>query len=108
MKRTLLILFVAGVSFAAAGLIVSQRQTARHAAQLAELQAAWQTKQAELEAALERAAEEVRARLKELRSRRPDAALRWAMGIAMPSLVGRVAPDRLRARLEPVLAEVIR
>lgn len=55
MKRTLAILLAASVGFAAASWVVSQRQSARHAAQLAEQQAAWQTEKAELEAALERA-----------------------------------------------------
>jgi CRISPR/Cas system CMR-associated protein Cmr5 small subunit len=55
MKRIVAILLATGVGFAAATWFVSRQQSVRHAAQLAEQQAAWQAEKAELEAALERA-----------------------------------------------------
>jgi len=51
---------VAGATFAVTGFIVSKRQNVRHAAQVAELQARWQSERAELEAALEKAQEQAR------------------------------------------------
>jgi len=60
MKKILVLMVAAGAGFAAAFLMVSNSLTTRHAAQLAEQQAAWQAEKAGLEAALE-----------EARSRRP-------------------------------------
>jgi hypothetical protein len=55
MKKLLMVLVAVGAGFAAAGVIVSHHLTARHAAQLAEQQAAWQAEKAELEGALRNA-----------------------------------------------------
>jgi glutamyl-tRNA(Gln) amidotransferase subunit E len=60
------------------------------------------------EAALALAADMVRRRLAELRSRLTEARLRWAMGVAMPGLIGRVDPKIVREALTPVLAEGMR
>jgi hypothetical protein len=53
MKKIFVLLVAAGVGFVAAFLIVSNSMTARHAAQLAGQQTAWQAEKAALEAALE-------------------------------------------------------
>lgn len=55
MKTALTILLAAALGFTAASLIVSRRAANRHAAQLAEQQAAWLAEKTDLEAALERA-----------------------------------------------------
>lgn len=55
MKTALLVILAAGVGFAAAAFIVSKRNAARYAAELAEQQAAWQAEKAALEDALEAA-----------------------------------------------------
>jgi hypothetical protein len=90
MKRTLLILLVAGVAFALASLIVTRRQAARSAALLAEQQAAWQAEKAELEAALEQAREEARL-----------ASVSWpAAPAAKPSAPARLSPKEIMARLQ--------
>jgi len=57
-------------------------------------------------AELDAAVATIRARLGELKTRRFESALRWAMGLAMPGLLGRVDPAELRKRLEPVLREL--
>lgn len=53
MKTALALVLAVGFGFIAASVIVSRHQTARHAAELAEQQAAWQAEKSELEAALE-------------------------------------------------------
>jgi hypothetical protein len=52
MKNALVIAVAAGLGFAVASVLVSTRLNARHAAQLAERQAAWQAEKDQLEAAL--------------------------------------------------------
>jgi hypothetical protein len=90
MKRTLILLLVAGAAFAAASFILSQRQAARHAAQLAQLQAAWEAEKAQLQAALEAAQEQ--ARLAGVSANRAP------LTPATPSL--RLSPKELMARLQ--------
>jgi len=90
MKRVLIILLAAGVGFAAASLIVINRQAARYLAQLAEQQAAWQAEKAELEAALERAREQAR------RASAPVA----AAPVDTPTAPARLSPKEIIARLQ--------
>src|SRR5688500_3741719 len=60
MKRGLILLMIAVCVSAAIALFVSQRQARRHAAHLAEQQAAWQAEKAELELALAEARDRAR------------------------------------------------
>ena len=55
MKKTLAVILAAGIGFAVASLIVSNRRVARHTTQMAEQQALWQNEKAALEAALDEA-----------------------------------------------------
>jgi hypothetical protein len=81
MKTTLAVILAVGAGCVLGGVVVSHRLAARHAADLAERQAAWQAERARLEAALEEALER-------------------ACGSAAPPVVS-AAPAAARARLSP-------
>ena len=58
---------------------------------------------ASIGAALER----VRRSASELKSDDPEAATRWAMGLVMPGLLGRVEPLEVKAQIEGIFAEEV-
>src|SRR5215210_3849298 len=55
MKTTLLLVFAAAIGFAAGWTIISKRQAARHAAAMAQAQAAWDAERAALEESIDAA-----------------------------------------------------
>ncbi len=87
MKRTLVIITVAALSFAIASAIVSHRHAARQIAQMAEQQAAWQSEKAELEAALDQA-----------RARTRTIAVPGAT-VTVPGAPAKLSPEELITRL---------
>jgi hypothetical protein len=60
MKTTLLLVLAAAIGFAAGSIILSKRQVARHAAAMAQAQAAWDAEKSALEESIEAARERVR------------------------------------------------
>jgi len=93
MKTALAAILGAGLAFVAVSALVTHRQAARHAAQLAEQQAAWQAERADLETALAEARAHAAARVP---------APRGPVADAPPAASGpaRLSPPEIIARLQ--------
>src|SRR5881628_1397918 len=89
MKRLLVVIVAASISYAAASLITSRRQAARDALELARQKSAWEAEKAELQLALQ-----------EARAQVPRVITRTVEAAAQPVVPAGLSPKELIAKLQ--------